>query len=101
MVVQLETYGLEFVSRDLLKSYERGLYEHCALDSGDHWGGMIAERCTHQQIFPRCHFPEARLGIVFPVAGQIGAHNINNPEVGGLVYARRSMHMNWDSREGV
>jgi hypothetical protein len=33
------------VSRDLLKSYERGLYEHCALHAGDpHWGGMIAER---------------------------------------------------------
>jgi hypothetical protein len=33
------------VSQDLLKSYERGLYEHCALHAGDpHWGGMIAER---------------------------------------------------------
>jgi hypothetical protein len=33
------------VSRDLLKSYERGLYEHCALYAGDpHWGGMIAEQ---------------------------------------------------------
>ena len=30
--------------RDLLKSYERGLYEHCAFHAGDpHWGGMIAE----------------------------------------------------------
>jgi hypothetical protein len=33
------------VSRDLLKAYERGLYEHCALHAADpHWGGMIAER---------------------------------------------------------
>ena len=32
------------VGRDLLKSYERGLYEHCAFHAGDpHWGGMIAE----------------------------------------------------------
>jgi hypothetical protein len=32
-------------SRDLLISYERGLYEDCALHAGDpHWGGMIAER---------------------------------------------------------
>ena len=33
------------VSQDLLKPYERGLYEHCALHAGDpHWGGMIADR---------------------------------------------------------
>ena len=31
-------------SRDLLKPYERGLYEHRALHGGGpHWGGMIAE----------------------------------------------------------
>jgi len=33
------------ILRDLLKAYERGLYEHCALHAGDpRWGGMIAER---------------------------------------------------------
>ena len=33
------------VSRDLLKSYERGLYERCALHAGNPlWGGMIAEQ---------------------------------------------------------